>query len=119
MSDCVIWPGYVDADGYGRCSFLGLKGRLAHRAAYERARGPIPSGMDVDHTCFVRACVNLDHLRLLPESVNRGLTLRSLKPLCIRGHRLDDEANVYRRANRPRVRVCRSCLRARTARAVA
>jgi hypothetical protein len=115
MSDCVIWPGYTDSDGYGRCTYRGQKGQLAHRVAYQRVHGPIPPGMDVDHTCFVRPCVNDEHLRPLPLGVNRGLTRRSFKPLCIRGHRLDDEANLIRRRAKPQVRICRACVYERTA----
>jgi hypothetical protein len=113
MSDCIIWPLHVDKDGYGKRTYLSRNGQLAHRVAYEIAHGPIPDARDVDHTCFVRACVNVEHLRLLPVGLNRGLTRRSLKTLCIRGHRLDVEANLLRRPGHPRVRICRSCLRER------
>lgn len=34
----------------------------AHRAAFVLARGPIPAGLMVLHTCDVRQCVNPDHL---------------------------------------------------------
>ena len=36
---------------------------LAHRYAWERANGPIPDGMVIDHICGVTMCVNPDHLR--------------------------------------------------------
>ena len=107
VSDCLLWTGYKDHDGYGRRH----NGRSAHQIAYEQAHGPIPPGMDVDHTCFVRACINPEHLRLLHPSVNRGLTSRSLKTRCVRGHPFD-EANTYRAPSRPTWRGCRSCSRA-------
>lgn len=60
MSACVEWEGYVNPHlGYG------IEGRntLAHRAAYERAVGPIPAGFHIHHVCGNRRCVNVDHLR--------------------------------------------------------
>lgn len=43
---------------------------LAHRYAWERANGPIPSGAQVDHRCWNKACANKDHLRLASPSEN-------------------------------------------------
>jgi hypothetical protein len=43
----------------------------AHRFAYELAKGPVPDGFDVHHTCLTRRCVNPDHL----ESVTRAENL--------------------------------------------
>lgn len=41
---------------------------LAHRFAWELLRGPIHDGMQADHTCGVRRCVNPDHLQILAPS---------------------------------------------------
>ena len=64
-SGCWIWTGYVDKWGYGinRGFPVGTR-RLAHRCSYEMARGPIPDGMLVCHSCDVPACVNPNHLFL-------------------------------------------------------
>lgn len=68
-SDCIVWTGVLNRGGYGR---LQVNGRmvLAHRYAYEREHGPISEGAEVDHTCWNRACVNPEHLRLATRSQN-------------------------------------------------
>jgi hypothetical protein len=41
----------------------------AHRAVYMKAFGPQP-GLDIDHICGNRACVNLEHLRAVDRGIN-------------------------------------------------
>lgn len=60
--DCIIWQAQIGTDGYGRISVKG-KDKKAHRVAYELAKGPIPEGKMILHSCHVRACVNPAHLR--------------------------------------------------------
>jgi len=57
---CQTWRGTVSRHGYGQ---IKLNGRLvfAHRHAYERVHGIIPSGLMVCHICDVRLCVNTNH----------------------------------------------------------
>lgn len=66
---CLLWTGAITGQGYGN---LVSSGRWvgAHRFAWERENGPIPEGMQVDHTCYVRNCVNVDHLRLASPAQN-------------------------------------------------
>lgn len=49
------------AGGYGKTRYKG-KEYLAHRLYYELANGPIPAGMQLDHLCKQRDCVNPAHL---------------------------------------------------------
>ncbi len=66
---CWGWSGASDHLGYSR-----LCGRArttyAHRLAYELMVGPIPDGMEIDHICRNRGCVNPSHLRVCTHSEN-------------------------------------------------
>lgn len=69
---CWLWTGSKTL-GYGK--FKTPEGTvLAHRWAYENARGLIPAGQVVDHLCKVKSCVNPDHLEAVEhsENVRRG-----------------------------------------------
>ena len=68
-SGCTVWTAAVSSSGYGVLR-VGGKNVLAHRYAWERTNGPIPDGMQVDHRCWNRKCVNPDHLRTTTPSQN-------------------------------------------------
>jgi HNH endonuclease len=61
---CWIWTGNKTKAGYGRFQTGGKGGphHLAHRFSYELAKGPIPKGCIVMHSCDNPSCVNLEHL---------------------------------------------------------
>jgi hypothetical protein len=62
--DCWLWTGTINGNGYGYFTLTvgGRRKVLAHRAAYEDKRGPIPEGKSVRHRCDTPACVNPAHL---------------------------------------------------------
>lgn len=63
---CLIWTGKRTSGGYGQ-----MRGEYAHRYAWERANGPIPSGKVIDHALHCdRACVEITHLRLATNQQN-------------------------------------------------
>lgn len=67
---CWLWTAYRDEEiGYGQASIDG-RPQWAHRVAYRWANGPIPHGMEIDHVCHVRHCVNPEHLRLATKKQN-------------------------------------------------
>ena len=61
QSDCVVFTGAKNKDGYGKLGING-KTKLAHRHAWESTHGNIPTNMCVLHKCDNPACINLDHL---------------------------------------------------------
>lgn len=68
--DCWRWSGALWANGYGKTSVEVHGTRLAHRAFYVEHRGQIAAGMDLDHLCRNRWCVNPDHLEQVTRAVN-------------------------------------------------
>lgn len=62
---CWVWAGAVDKSGYPRWS-NGQKVK-AHRASYERHKGPIPAGYHIHHECRNRLCINPAHLTALSQ----------------------------------------------------
>jgi hypothetical protein len=73
-SECWIWTGSHDMNGYGTFSVKdGQKKRKlrAHRMAWVYSEGQsIPEGMTVDHLCRVRNCVNPGHLEMVTHAEN-------------------------------------------------
>ena len=85
-SDCILSDSNLDAYGYAR-----IKKRKAHRVVWEEANGPIPEGLDIDHLCNVRNCVNVEHMQLLTPSEHTTITnqRRWKDGLCKHGHPFD------------------------------
>jgi HNH endonuclease len=110
---CWLWKGHRLAGGYGQVS-MNDKMKLAHRVVYEAFRGPIPEGLQLDHLCRNRGCVNPDHLEPVTQRVNtlRGLTLpaeNSAKTHCKHGHPLSGDNLYVWNGSRGRIRACRTC----------
>lgn len=72
---CWNWIGNQSYNGYGRMT-LRVNGKHrkvgAHRVSVQVLKGytEIPPGIEVDHLCFNRLCINPDHLRLVPKAEN-------------------------------------------------
>lgn len=109
---CWLWTGPLYSNGYGKTA-RPLRGtRIAHRAFYLATGREIPAGLDLDHLCRVRQCVNPAHLEPVSRSTNllRGAGARG-RAYCKRGHDLADPANT--RVDPNGVRICVPCWRAR------
>jgi hypothetical protein len=127
MNKCIFVKAYESANGYGVLSFGG-KSYRAHRGAWIREYGEIPKGVVVDHICHNeasqrgeceggiacshRACINLDHLRLVSqqENIMAGLHNIDNRSHCNQGHIF--EGNIMVRKNGKR--ECAECNRVRS-----
>jgi len=70
---------YVDENDCWRCptnmatgyvQFSGPWGARLHRLSYTLAKGEIPTGLVIDHTCGVRDCQNPKHLEAVTQAEN-------------------------------------------------
>jgi len=109
---CWEWQACVDKDGYGRFSIGGGKWTRAHRVAYEMFNNEkISPGMEVDHLCRNRKCVNPEHLEVVTDwtNMNRGFSpaARNLrKTECSNGHPFTPD-NIYWEGDHRKCRECR------------
>ncbi len=87
---CWRWTGYISPAGYGQIGQGNGKGIfLVHRASWLVFRGPIPEGMELDHLCRVRHCINPDHLEPVTRQENM---LRVRGEYCPKGlHRMEGD----------------------------
>lgn len=114
-SGCWLWTGCTDGTGYAQMT-IDYKSLKAHRVAYEAYVGPIPEGLQLDHLCRVRHCVNPEHLEPVTALENMRRRPRyghGHETECPYGHPYD-EANTYVGPMESH-RQCRTCRRARSA----
>ncbi len=79
---CHVWNGARDSSGYGQSRWKGRTIGAHIRAWIEAGRGVI-EGLQFDHLCRVRACVNVEHLEQITqtENVRRGAHTKLTWPL--------------------------------------
>ncbi|MFK0296402.1 HNH endonuclease signature motif containing protein [Streptomyces sp. NPDC090442] len=109
---CHLWTGATNNKGYGAFWANGRTTK-AHRYAYEQHIGPIPTGLEIDHRCNRRECVNPAHLEAVTHRINilrssNHVARRAAVTHCPAGHPYD-QANTYRAPNGSR--KCRTCKR--------
>ena len=69
---CWVWSGAMDGQGYGhlRAGPAGAGFVRAHIAAYEHGFGKVPDGLELDHLCRNKLCINPAHLEPVTHAEN-------------------------------------------------
>jgi hypothetical protein len=116
--DCITATTKLSSNGYptGRAEGRQMN---AHRAAWVKAYGSLPSDVFVLHTCDNPMCINLAHLFLgshadnMRDKANKGRcrNQHTGKTHCANGHEFSPENTSISSSNGQR--VCKACARDR------
>lgn len=117
-SNCWLWKASKYKNGYGQF-FANGKPIKAHRFSYQFFKGFIQNGLQLDHLCRIRHCVNPDHLEIVTqqENIKRGMAGKlnnylKKKTHCKNGHLLSG-SNLLPYYLKHGKRACRVCVNIR------
>jgi hypothetical protein len=104
--ECIEWTG-ANNGRYGLFKATD-RNQMAHRFSYVTFVGPLTDGLELDHLCRNKLCVNPDHLEEVTHSINvqRDRDFRCTH--CPRGHEYVPETTYI---NPRGGKVCRICKR--------
>jgi len=91
---------------------VGVGTVYGHRWSYEHFVGPIPDGLELDHLCEIKLCVNPEHLQpvTFEENMRRAGYFKKSDSACRHGHPYTPE-NIYWSTHKSgkKYRTCKEC----------
>lgn len=127
---CWVWQGALSkriltpagrvrtTGGYGVAGVGPKKTMRVHIWAYTALVEPVPEGLELDHLCRVRACVNPGHMtprtcreNLMARGSRSVAKLNAEKTHCLRGHEFTPENTRLCKGPSGVKRRCRECAR--------
>lgn len=109
-TECWEWTAHVSPKGYGQICYKG-NAIAAHRLSYLLFVGPLTLGLELDHLCRNRSCVNPKHLEQVThhENILRGNAglHEKIKTHCPQGHEYSKKNTRIQRGGR----LCIECRR--------
>ena len=79
LGQCWVWTGTLIKSGWakGYASLrVGKRPMRVHQYSYLLTKGAVPEGLEIDHHCRTRNCVNPDHLEAVTHLENMRRSIR-------------------------------------------
>ena len=120
MSGCWIWTGALFNSGYAELNSerqpdgTRMPPHLGHRLSFEALVAPIGQGLQIDHLCRQRCCVNPAHLETVTprENLRRSTAIVKFREWaaaithCPRGHEYNERNTLL---DKKGSRCCKAC----------